>query len=91
MSVEFLNRGIWQRLFGIPATKEPENKKSWTYHSGELIVHLDCSPELKELDQQSGLKEESYLLECLSCLMKMNSSTPFITDVLILDTGDWIM
>ncbi|MBE9521021.1 MAG: Rieske 2Fe-2S domain-containing protein [Proteobacteria bacterium] len=48
MSVEFLNRGIWQRLFGIPATKEPKNKNSWTYHSGELIVHLDCSPELKE-------------------------------------------
>jgi hypothetical protein len=36
MSIKFLNRSIWQRLFGIPATKEPESENSWTYHSGEL-------------------------------------------------------
>ena len=48
MSVKFLNRTIWQRLFGIPATKESKNKNSWTYHSGELIIHLDRVPALKE-------------------------------------------
>ena len=48
MSVKFLNRGIWQRLLGIPETKEPKNENSWTYHSGELTVHLDRLPELKD-------------------------------------------
>ena len=46
MDVKFLDRSIWQRLFGICATKEPVTEKSWTYHSGELIIDLNRVPDL---------------------------------------------
>jgi len=46
MDVKFLNRSIWQRIFGISATNEPENEKAWHYDSGKLTISLEQIPEL---------------------------------------------
>lgn len=48
MTVKFLNRRIWQRIFGISATGKPESEKSWHYDSGQLTIHLDQIPELTQ-------------------------------------------
>ena len=48
MSIKFLDRSLWQRIFGISATPKPEDQKSWIYDSGELIIHLRRTPELNE-------------------------------------------
>ncbi|MGQ9588655.1 MAG: Rieske (2Fe-2S) protein [Planctomycetota bacterium] len=41
-----LRRSIFQRLFGIPATKLPRDPGSWRYAGGELVVELARVPEL---------------------------------------------
>jgi len=46
MSVKFLERSIWQRIFGISATEKPQDESGWRYESGQLIISLDRIPEL---------------------------------------------
>ncbi len=46
MTVTFLQRSIWQRIFGISATSKPQNPNSWHYESGELTIRLEQTPEL---------------------------------------------
>lgn len=46
MSITFLKRSLWQRIFGISATREPDDKQSWSYHSGELVIQLNRIPQL---------------------------------------------
>ena len=46
MTVKFLKRNIWQRIFGISATEKPIDENGWVYQSGELIIDLDKVPEL---------------------------------------------
>ncbi len=46
MTVKFLQRSIWQRLFGISATDLPQDESGWNYESGELTVNLERIPEL---------------------------------------------
>ena len=48
MSITFLNRSIWQRIFGISATDRPRNDKGWHYESGQLMIKLDLVPELTQ-------------------------------------------
>lgn len=48
MSTVFLQRSIWQRIFGISATDKPENEKGWQYEAGKLIISLDKTPELEK-------------------------------------------
>jgi nitrite reductase/ring-hydroxylating ferredoxin subunit len=46
MNVQFLQRSIWQRLFGICATGKPQDESGWHYDSGQLIIRLDRIHEL---------------------------------------------
>jgi nitrite reductase/ring-hydroxylating ferredoxin subunit len=46
MTVTFLERSIWQRIFGISATGKPQDENGWRYESGQLIISLDQIPEL---------------------------------------------
>lgn len=46
MTVTFLNRGLWQRIFGVSATQTPGDEASWGYASGSLTIDLDLTPEL---------------------------------------------
>jgi len=46
MTVKFLQRSIWQRIFGISATDEPREENGWHYESGQLTISLDRIPEL---------------------------------------------
>ena len=48
MTVTFLQRSIWQRIFGISATRKPQNPNGWRYDAGELVIQLDQVPELKQ-------------------------------------------
>jgi nitrite reductase/ring-hydroxylating ferredoxin subunit len=46
MTVKFLKRSLWQRIFGISATDKPQDQSGWRYDSGQLIIRLDKIPEL---------------------------------------------
>jgi len=46
MNVTFLQRSIWQRIFGISATGKPQNENGWHYESGQLTISLNRIPEL---------------------------------------------
>jgi nitrite reductase/ring-hydroxylating ferredoxin subunit len=46
MNVTFLQRSIWQRIFGISATGKPQDESGWHYESGQLTISLDRIPEL---------------------------------------------
>jgi nitrite reductase/ring-hydroxylating ferredoxin subunit len=48
MEIQFLQRGFFQRLFGISTTQKPENKKGWRISSNEMIIDLTLTPELKK-------------------------------------------
>ncbi len=46
MTVKFLQRSIWQRIFGISATDKPQDESGWHYDSDQLTISLDRIPEL---------------------------------------------
>jgi nitrite reductase/ring-hydroxylating ferredoxin subunit len=46
MEVRTLKRSILQRLFGIPATKIPQDPNCWGYADGKLVIELDRAREL---------------------------------------------
>jgi len=47
MEIQFLNRGIFQRIFGVPATSKPSNPDCWRFSDGQLTIDLTKAPELK--------------------------------------------
>ncbi len=46
MEVKFLDRNIFQRILGIPATGKPRNPDCWSYRDGKLVIDLKKAPEL---------------------------------------------
>ena len=46
MEVKFLQRNIFQRIFGIPATPRFQNSDCWSFSGGKLTVDLKKVPEL---------------------------------------------
>jgi nitrite reductase/ring-hydroxylating ferredoxin subunit len=46
MTVKFLQRSIWQRIFGISATDKPQDESGWRYESGQLTISLNRIPEM---------------------------------------------
>ena len=46
MSVKFLQRSIWQRIFGICATGKPDDDDGWRYEAGQLTISLDRMAQL---------------------------------------------
>jgi nitrite reductase/ring-hydroxylating ferredoxin subunit len=49
MAVKFLQRSIWQRIFGISATDKPQDDSGWHYAAGQLTISLERIPELTRL------------------------------------------
>jgi len=48
METKFLQRNIFQRIFGISATPKPQNSGCWSYSDGKLTIDLGIAPELKK-------------------------------------------
>ncbi len=48
MDVKYLERSIWQRVFGISGTNKPQDEEGWQYHAGQLTINLDRIPELTQ-------------------------------------------
>jgi len=48
MDIQFLKRGFFQRVFGIPATPKPQAPDCWTYADGKLAIDLKKAKELKK-------------------------------------------
>ncbi|MFP4477134.1 MAG: ubiquinol-cytochrome c reductase iron-sulfur subunit [Desulfatibacillaceae bacterium] len=46
MAVKTVDRSVFQRILGIPATPPPVNPKCWTYGNGRITIDLDKAPEL---------------------------------------------
>jgi nitrite reductase/ring-hydroxylating ferredoxin subunit len=46
VEIKILNRSVFQRLLGIPATGKPEDEGCWTYSGGKIEVDLSRTPEL---------------------------------------------
>lgn len=47
MSVQKLNRNIFQRLFGVCVTKKPAKKDGWKAENGRITIDLKAMPELR--------------------------------------------
>ena len=48
MEVKFLQRNIFQRFLGIPATPKFNNSDCWSFSDGKLTVELKKVPELEK-------------------------------------------
>jgi len=48
MTTKTLKRNIFQRMFGIPATKPPADPGCWTFGDGTLKIDLRKAPELSQ-------------------------------------------
>ena len=48
MTIKFLNRGFFQRIFGLPATSKPSNPQCWAFSDGKIIIDLKHATELKK-------------------------------------------
>jgi len=48
MTTKTLKRNIFQRIFGIPATKPPADADCCNYTDGKLVIDLNKVPELSE-------------------------------------------
>lgn len=48
--MEILKRNIFQRLFGICATRKPSDEESWSFENGLVTVDLARTPELEHPD-----------------------------------------
>ena len=48
MELKDINRNIFQRLFGIPVTKAPQDNSFWKFENGKIEIVLEQVPQLKE-------------------------------------------
>lgn len=48
MTIKFLDRGFFQRIFGIPATPKPRDPRCWTFSDGKTLIDLNRAMELKK-------------------------------------------
>jgi nitrite reductase/ring-hydroxylating ferredoxin subunit len=46
MAIKFLNRNIFQRIFGMPATPKPLQPECWSFRDGKVVIDLKRAPEL---------------------------------------------
>ena len=65
MTEKSLKRNIFQRIFGIPATKPPADASSWKYLDGKLVIELIKTPELSEPFGAVHLEGESLPVRVL--------------------------
>ncbi len=67
MSVQKLDRNIFQRLFGVCSTRRPSEKGGWTASAGKITLDLGAMPELKSKGsairlEGQGLKDPVLLV-----------------------------
>lgn len=48
MTVSFLKRGFFQRIFGVPATPRPRDTQCWSFSGGKITIDLNRATELKK-------------------------------------------
>ena len=48
MTVKFMNRGFFQRIFGLPATSKPIDPECWSFSSDKILIDLNRATELKK-------------------------------------------
>lgn len=63
MATGTLRRNIFQRIFGICATKPPADENCWTYENGRLMVDLARAPELSSDNSAIRLEKKGNLSE----------------------------
>ena len=49
MATKFLNRGFFQRIFGVPATPRPADPQCWAFSDGKIMIDLKRTTELKQV------------------------------------------
>lgn len=49
MSVKFIQRTLFQRIFGTPVTGKPEVENCWSYTDGKLVINLSEARELQSV------------------------------------------
>jgi nitrite reductase/ring-hydroxylating ferredoxin subunit len=47
MTIKFLNRNFFQRIFGVPATSKPLDSQCWRFDGGMILIDLKRATELK--------------------------------------------
>ncbi len=57
METQALRRNLFQRLFGICATRKPADPGAWGVQAGRVTVDLDRLPELADPDQSIRLEK----------------------------------
>jgi nitrite reductase/ring-hydroxylating ferredoxin subunit len=58
MAEESLKRNIFQRILGIPATKQPVNSECWKFSDGNIEIDLSKAPELSEKGKGFSIEGE---------------------------------
>jgi len=48
MTIKFLNRGFFQRIFGLPETPKPIDPQCWAFSDGKIMIDLKRATELKK-------------------------------------------
>ncbi len=48
MTINFLNRSFFQRIFGLPATPKPLDPQCWSFSDGKITIDLNRAMELKK-------------------------------------------
>ena len=48
MTIKFLNRSFFQRIFGAPATPKPSDPQCWSFSDGKITLDLKRAAELKK-------------------------------------------
>ena len=59
MGEKTLHRSIFQRIFGICATKQPSVEECWTFENGKIVVDLTLTPELSEKNGAIRLEKKN--------------------------------
>jgi len=48
MTIKFLNRSFFQRIFGTSATSKPLDSQCWDFSDGKILIDLNRATELKK-------------------------------------------
>jgi len=49
MTIKFLDRSFFQRIFGTPATSKPLDPQCWSFSEGKILIDLNRASELKKV------------------------------------------
>lgn len=65
MTIKFLNRGFFQRIFGLPATPKPIDPHCWSFSDGRIMIDLKRATELKKPGSALRLEGDGLLMRVL--------------------------